>query len=280
MTAPLTRADIDQALAALGCPSTIDDRTTCPHCEQDGALTISQNGGPEPHLACAHGCEEASVRAMVVAAVRQARRSGSFDPLDRVRAALDMPGITRIVKHGRGHAYVLELGDGTSVDLGTTADLFVRRRMEAAILATARVMIPTAKTDAHRQLVADIEAAADEIGDALSVEEETLSLLVEYLDAHNYARHVDLDDKANLWDVLYDGGPFMTVDGRLHIRLEKFTDWCRRMGQRMTRQEMSQRLGRLGFVKPDEGGRIDVRRGEKKIQRKFWVSPADFEGRL
>lgn len=273
----LTQSQIVTGLARLGARLTLDGSPSlCPACGEK-SLTVHENGNGYEPLCATGGCAGPPV--LMIASMAEHKVVG--EPLDQVRDGLELPEIARVVKHGRGHAYVLHLENGTQVDLGSTADLFVRRRMEAAILATARHMIPAAPAAKHRELVKRIEQAAEQIDNVLSAEEETLGLIAEFTHARRATRNVDLNDKHELYGVLEEGYPFYDLDGRLYLRLEDLTGWLNRMsGQRFTRQELSGRLARIGFTKPDDGGQLAARRGDKTRSRRLWISPPNFEARL
>jgi len=249
-------------------------RATCPSCHQAKALTISQSGDGA-HLECAVGCDGAEIGILLRHVNKLAALAGTADtPIQQLRDQLTLPGLARVIKYGAaGEAFDLELENGTRVELGTARDVLNLRSFEAAIAGVTGIVIPAKTAAEHRKLVQLLLDVA-ELREATSADDELHEWLEGFERTCIYRRHVDTSDKPSLYDVVKAGQSFKDVDGRLYVRLADLRTYVtRQLGERTTGRELSRRLGRLGFTKPDHGGQIAVRQGAETTSGRYWISP-------
>lgn len=250
----LTVTEVRQGLDGLGTPklSTNEEGRTvtrCPACGIDDALTFSEDAFGKATLDCEHDTPEDIEKKIRQGLARIELLNDN--PLGYVKDILDEPGLTEIIKHGRGGAsYVLHYTDGDQVELGSIAALLSQPKFKAAYLPQRRRM-PTKHTLKDAQwvrLVEAIERASVERDTVTGDTEEVRGWLARYLRS---TKAVDLntEDTEGLYDFLTaDAGPFTDPHGRLHIRLSDLAAWINQIGGgRITSRDLSARLSELGF---------------------------------
>ena len=281
---PLTVGQARDAIAQLGPPAKDDGRAHCPVCNAglrnpacQWTLTISQNGNGA-HLECTTGCPPAAIGA-VLRIVPGLPSKRSDDPLLQLRTLLGNLPVERVVKRGAGDSYELHLPEGRIVELGTAEQVFNRRHFEAAVLGQASHVLPAVKAPEHREVVALVEAAAEH-HDGLSGAEELEGWLADFARSSALNREYDLEDQADRWELASSTpSAFRATGGRLCIRLDALATYINRVHhQRITAREVSTRLGRLGFTKPDHGGQIAARRDGEVRKVRVWIGPTGSGG--
>ena len=277
----ITLEDGLTALREVGCRPT-EDRAAwlCPRCRV-AELTIAQNGAG-PHFDCAGDCGDlgAYLATLVNGLPRgRAPKGDHVDEIEVVRDKLNLPELERIVKDGRlGDHYSFVLTDGRSVAIGPVSTLTSQAKFRNAFLPQMRRQAPRFKASDWDDVVERIEKAADERDTIATAEEEALGWIGGWV-GRIHAPIVDTGDSGQVWDVLAAPAPaFRAAGGRLWIRLPDLLTWIERQtSTRITLRELSLRLARLGFTKPDDGGQLTARRGSEKRQARYWISPANFE---
>lgn len=275
--APLTLESAQRALRQIGCaPATEGGDWLCPRCGA-ATLTISQNGAG-PRLECAGGCDGIGGYLEAVASLKMPKGE-HVDKREIVRDKLGLPELEGIRKDGRlGEHYSLRLKGGRIVAIGGVDALISQAKFRAAFLPQLRRLPPRHKPADWDAIVELMEQIAEERDTVASAEEEALTWLAGWLH-HASVPVVDIADSAQLWDALAGPTPALrTTDGRLCLRLSELLLWIgRRTTERVTQRELSMRLARLGFTRPDDGGQLAARRGAETRRARYWISPAGFE---
>jgi len=272
-----TVADVERLLQAIGQPPAIDGMAFCPvcdyNCTSERALRISQNG-VGAKLECGKGCTEPELHAALNAYAHALRAPTAEDALTQLRARLDNLPVERVVKRGAGDVYELHLADGRVVDLGDAYTIQQRQRFRAAIRGQAHHPLALVKPADHDRILDLIEQLAEH-HEALSGTEEAAGWVEDFARGAAGGRAYDIEDSAALFDLLgAKPAAFRTSDGRLCLRLDELAKFVNRTGlARITARELSTRLGRLGFTKPDHGGQLAARKGGHVRSARYWIGP-------
>ena len=267
--------DAIRILREQGCT----DPYTCPRCRTN-PLTITQNG-TGPVFACTGGCEavDAWLEATNIITIA---KGPHVDILEIVRGKLNLPELTKIVKHGRtGSAYNLHLDGDRIVSIGSITTLTSQAKFRQVFLPQVRRNPPRYKTPEWDEIVEQIEQIAEERDAVATMSEETISWISAAVTGNAVRRNVNTDNSREMFVLLAPGRegrpPFFDTTGRLHLRLEHIVQWLGRMsGLRVTQPELSARLSELDFERVQHAARS----GEKTHKARYWASPPGFEDRL
>lgn len=275
----LTIEDAQRVLQMHGCwPAEPGERPTCPRC-RNAKLTISQNGvGPTFH--CDANCDGIGAWLEVAASV-PLPGGPNVDPVVVLREKLNLPELTKVVKHGRGgSAYNLHLDDGRVIAIGSIATLANQAKFRTAFLPQVRRSPPRYKVPEWDAIVEQIEQAAEERDAVATQADETMSWVFGSLMTGRLKRNVNVDNSAEMFDLLVTGSggrpSFFDQSGRLHLRLEHMIEWLGRISVRVTMPELSARLSELDFERVQHA----ARRGDEIRKARYWVSPTGIEDRL
>ena len=204
--------------------------------------------------------------------------NGNGDPctaLDLVRWRLRLPAIG-VVKYGRDldAEHDLRLDDGESIRLGTARDVLDQARARAAIFAHNGHVVDRVKAPEWDQVAAAIGELAEVIDTGATQDAETRAWLRYFFNAA--ATRVDDDDRDEWHAALSDEQRCRAVmrGGRAYVHLDAFvlaTNTHYRL--RVTAQQMSARLARLGFTKRRETASPP---GKAQARRVLWHGPDGF----
>ncbi len=207
---------------------------------------------------------------------------GEADPIKFLRTTLagtvkgkelELP-LKQVIK--RGGDYDFQLMDGTLCTLGTSANVLMPAKVQAAIMDGCGLVIQDftkAKWRPIAQRIADaavfIETSSEEI--------ETRSWLESYM-KNRTGVHRNLDDADALLqaiDNMRDGNltGFADQSGRFYLRLDNFINHITLdYGARTTQRDAANRLSRLGFHREQ----LSARDGERTPKVRVWISPEGF----
>ena len=279
----ITLEDGLTALREVGCRPTDDHAAwLCPRCRV-AELTIAQNGAG-PHFDCAGECGDlgaylATTRSTACPAA--APTGDHVDEIEVVRDKLKLPELERIVKDGRlGDHYSFVLTDGRSVAIGPVSTLTSQAKFRNAFLPQMRAAGATLqgvrlgrrrRADRESRRRAGHDRHSRRGGDGL---DRRLGCR-----RRGPPRSTSPTSRRSGTCSPARRRAFRTTDGRLYLRIDELKQWIdRHLNERVTQQELSLRLARLGFTRPDDGGQVTAyRAGEKKRQSRYWISPPDFE---
>lgn len=210
------------------------------------------------------------------------------DPLEHLRAKLNLPTLKRIIRRGSGAdaEFDFELDDGTVIPVGKSADLLNPRKVEAALHGTANVVLAYHGPKQFRQLARLFPAitVVVETGGGKAVEaKHWLATFCQRFPRRGAP--IDLDDRAGeLFDVIEPtrgdhAAPFRGSDGRLYVNAPSLTKHVKRhLDVPITEHEVRMRLTRLLGFEPAAGtGQLQARRGDRIVKLRALASPPGFD---
>jgi hypothetical protein len=192
--------------------------------------------------------------------------------------------IAHVIERGEGNdtQYDIHLENGECVSV-TEAQLYDPRVLERRFRrASGRPMDWLSPKE--------WKPAADAIGNAAKSDgvtdgerEETLEWLASFIAARSTDGHtvavIDLDNAETLYTAIRTRAMFRGSDGRLYMRSPALLDHVvQALKQRTTTPAIRQRLGRLGFTKPNNSeGKLTARHDGESATGRYLASPVGFE---
>ncbi|GAB6060651.1 bifunctional DNA primase/polymerase [Desulfonatronum parangueonense] len=202
-------------------------------------------------------------------------KAPSEHPLHTVSKKLGI-NIKRVIKLGKSNCrWLLELQDGTRIDIGSTSNLNSWKRTMEAIQERTRITIPKFKPDTWLCISANLALAAEEehLPEQLEVFAQWLNDFV-----HNCSYFdVSLNNPDN-WKQNFECGKTFFQEGNLYIFADDFVNHLNNfVGTNMTHQQVFEKLRLIGFENKGKSVRI---RGQVKNKSAWFINYEAFIEKL
>jgi hypothetical protein len=177
---------------------------------------------------------------------------------------------------GQGADYGLLIDGLGDVSLGTAKQLLSPAHVEATLLDAIGIAPNLPSKNRWREVAELIHAAAEIRDVSITDDEVTREWVAEFVEYAPHMQGVNLTDPEQLEDLVRDDpATFTDTSGCLYVRLRHFHQHLTRKGERITRNQLAQRLGALGFTRAQLSGRPPG--GGEPLKLRVWQSRPGFD---